>query len=611
MKNPNELFQVRNVIVDKALVIGYFFGLFSYFVTLSRAISYGFDFAFVLITVVMIGMGLIAFFRKRLSLSIKVYTIMVVVLLALISGLTKYGFLVSSKAYIILIPVFVSFILEYKKALMAMVFYGLVYSCFGVLYIYDIIPFTVDANEYVLDINAWLMDLSIILLTGFTLLYVGRIYSDTILEKLSVIKTKTGALAYRENRYRYLFEHSFDAIFILNGIEVKEVNERALELFGEKKENLIGKTILDLSTIYQVDGVSSEEKIKYIEGKVEIGKPNYFEWRHLKTNGESFLASVSLALMKDGDVQFYQAVVKDITKQKKQEEELERYKTHLEGLVQVRTEELEQTNEELTQSNFDLIDQRNKLELALRELHETQEKLIESEKMSSIGILTAGVAHEINNPLNYIQSGLYSLQNLDEGHYGDLSELELKSLNEQIVLGMEEGVRRISNIVKSLQRFNKKNEKNFTSCNIRIIIESCLSILASEIKGRINVVKQFPEEDVFVEGSEGELSRAFINMLYNSIQAIENKGEVKINISVQENIMLKVDIIDNGAGMDDEVRNKIFEPFFTTKEAGQGTGLGLSTVYNIIDKHKGRVHVESKKGEGSWFSVFIPIKSKN
>ena len=141
MKSPNELFRLRNNIVDKALVIGYAFGVVSYAVTFTRALSYGFDFTFAIMSAVVLGLGLIVWFRKRIDLSVKVYSVMLVVLMALVTGLSKYGYLVSSKAYLILIPVFVSFILEFKKALISLVLYGLIYAFFGYLYVSGTKPF--------------------------------------------------------------------------------------------------------------------------------------------------------------------------------------------------------------------------------------------------------------------------------------------------------------------------------------------------------------------------------------------------------------------------------------------------------------------------------------
>ena len=611
MNTSNELFQLRNNIVDKALAIGYALGFLSYIVTFTRALRYGFDTGFAGISAVVFLFGLVVFFRKRIHLTLKIYSVMIVVLVALITGLSQYGFLVSSKAYLILIPVFVSFVLEFKKALISLLLYGVVYAFYGYLYMSGIKPFDIDANAYVLDINAWVMDLTIILLTAFALLYVSKMYSDTILEKLSVIRHKSNDLEIRERRFRNLFEHSFDAVFVIKGTVVADANQQALDLFEMPEDEFLGKTILQLSPEYQSDGTRSKDRIEETVRLNKLKGKSCFEWEHLKRSGEIFLASISVVRMEVGDGVIAQVVVKDITAQRKQEKELEEYRNHLERSVQTRTEELEQANEELIQSNYDLIEQRNELELTLRQLHKTQEKLIEAEKMASIGVLTTGVAHEINNPLNYIQSGLYSLQNITKGQYTDLTREDNQALYREIVGGMEEGVLRINDIVQGLERFNKNIGKDFSSCNIRVIIEGCLNILASKTKARIQIVKEFPVEDVWIKGSEGELHRAFVNLIYNAIQAIEDKGEIRIKVEeLKQTENIRINIEDSGCGIDSGVLGRIFEPFFTTKEAGEGTGLGLSTVYNIISKHKGDIKVDSQKGEGTKFTIFLPIKIK-
>ncbi|GAF03938.1 ATP-binding protein [Saccharicrinis fermentans] len=611
MSRKEELLMLQNNIVDKAMLIGYLFGVVSYGVTLSRTFSYGLDMPFFVLSAVMAFLGCVVAFRKKIKLGFKIYTIMVVVLLAMISGLSKFGFLVSSKVYIVLIPVFVSFVLGYRKALLVLLVYCLVYCFFGWMYVSGMRPFTIDVQSYVLDVNAWLMDLSIIMLASFALLYVSKKYSDTILDKLSVIRNKNEDLKHREKRYRYLFEHSFDAILILQESEIVDVNERALELFGCQRIDIIGKTILDISTEFQEEGRTSVSLIEERMVKTKLGVPSFFEWKHVKNTGEEFLCSISVALIQEGQNCFFQAVIKNITEQKRQEQELEQYRSRLEGLVQLRTEELEQANEELVQSNSDLLEQRNRLELTLRELHDTQEKLIESEKMASMAVLTAGVSHEINNPLNYIQTGLYSLQNMMSGQYDDLTKVEMDALRAEMVYGIEEGVNRINKIVQSLERFNKKNKKDFSSCNIRIIIEDCLNMLAFETTARIEVIKDYPKVDVEVDGNEGDLHQVFINILYNAVQAISETGKIEVRVELISNAsQAMVTIVDNGEGMDSEVLSHIFEPFFTTKDVGGGTGLGLSTVYNIINKHRGDIKVDSCRYKGSEVKVMIPVKSK-
>ena len=607
MSNLQEIYQIRNSVVNKVMIIGYIFGLLYYLTSLTKSFRHVFNAELIAISIAVVALGVVVLIRKRLSLPIKVYTIIVVILMALIIGLNKFGFLISTKAYIILTPIFVSFVLELKKALVSLVLYVLVYAFFGYLYINGIKVLNINANAYVQDINAWLIDLSLIFLTALALLYLSHNYLYKILEKLSVVNSINDDLKYREKRFRYLFEHSFDSVMILNNQEIYDINKSVLDLFGYDREDIIGKNILELSPEVQPDGQRTIDKLTKIFAELNVGAPLFFEWEHKKRGGETFLASVSLAKMELGDVSFSQVLLKDITKLRKQDLELKQYKTHLESLVRVRTEELERANKELTQSNINLTDQRNQLKQTLKQLHETQEKLIESEKMASIGTLTTGVAHEINNPLNYIQSGLYSLQNIFYGKFDDMSVEERASVGKEIMAGMEVGVKRISEIVQGLERFDKKNEKGFNRCNIRIIIEGCLKLLASETKGRIKVETNFPVEEIVIYGSEVELNSMFVNVLSNSIQAIPEKGEIKVSIAKYLG-SVRIDIVDNGIGIEKDVLNRIFEPFFTTKEVGEGTGLGLSTVYNIVSNHEGDINVSSSKGIGTTFSILLPLK---
>ncbi|TLX76487.1 PAS domain S-box protein [Labilibacter sediminis] len=605
MKQRDELQVLRDNIVNKALSLGFIFGMISYIVTFIRCFTYGFDVAFGIITTVMVLFAMVVWRRKKLSLNLKVYFIMLFVLMAMVSGLMRFGYLVSSKAYIILIPIFVSFILEYRRALLLLIFYGGVYGIFGYGYVSGIIPSTVDANEYVLSANAWLMDLSIILLTALAILFVGNQFSQTLIEKLKIIRQKNKDLNDREKRFSVLFEHSLDAIIILKDGLYYEANQRALEMFGCDMDYLLGRSPKVTSPQYQPDGAISEVKARELIGKAMAGEPQLFEWQHTRADGQVFDASISLVAIKYDNKDFLQAVLQNITEKKKQQAELKRYRLHLENLVQQRTEELEAANEELTQSNTDLIHQRNELENTLLKLHKTQKKLIESEKMASVGVLTAGVAHEINNPLNFIQSGLYGLQSLNSDQYNDIEESEQVELRGEIIESMEEGVRRISDIVYSLNQFNRKSEDDYSSCSIHGIIDNCLKILAHKTKNRITVQKIYFKEALIVQGNEGELHQLFLNLLHNAIQAIPNEGTVQVKTTCNNKV--EVEIMDSGEGIDNDVIGRIFEPFFTTKEAGSGVGLGLSIVYNIIKKHKGEVLVDSAKGNGAKFTVIIPI----
>ncbi len=612
MKTVIELHTLRDKIVNHAMFIGFLFGFLSYIITLGRAFKFGFYSGFWVISAVILYFGILVWYRKKVSLNVKIYSMMFVVLMALLSGLLKYGFLVSSKAYIIVIPIFISFILEYKKAIAVLVFYGSVYTCFGILNMTEVLPVSVNANDYILSPAAWSMDISIIMLTALALLIVGKQYSDSILKNQLIIKEKSKDIANREKKYHYLFENSLDAIILFKDQKIIDLNKKALQMFEMNREQGIGMLIDEMAPETQPNGIKSKKRISEWIRIAESEDAGQFEWQLKRYNGELFEASIGVVKVEIDDDRYYQAVIQDITKQKKGQRELDRYRFHLEELVQIRTRELEKANTELKFRNNDLSNQKNELKNTLEKLHETQEKLIETDKMASLGVLTAGVAHEINNPLNFIQAGLYSLRNNLAEVVSPIDSEELLKDNEPVFSAMEEGVHRIAEIVRSLNHFNRKNETSFSNCNIIDIIDNCLRILEHEIKGRIEIEKVHNSGDVYLWAYEGGLHQVFMNVIYNATQAIHETGTIKIiSELINQDKNVKVEVVDNGVGICNDVIKNIFDPFYTTKEPGKGTGLGLSIVYNIVSDHKGTVDVDSKIGEGTCLSIVLPVNRIN
>lgn len=287
------------------------------------------------------------------------------------------------------------------------------------------------------------------------------------------------------------------------------------------------------------------------------------------------------------------------------------------------------------------------LEKTLQELQTTQTQLIQSEKMSSLGQLVAGVAHEINNPVSFIHGNLVHateyIQELLEllGLYQDCyptpSE-EIQSQIEAIELGfivkdltkllqsMQVGTERIRDIVLSLRNFSRLDEADFKRVDIHEGIDNTLMILrnrlqATEKHPEIEIIKKYGELP-FIECYPGQLNQVFMNLLTNAIDALEesNKGFSYADIEADPNtITITTEIIDkqwvricigdNGLGINQEVESKLFDPFFTTKPVGKGTGLGLSISYQIVtDKHKGKIYCNSQLGQGTEFVLEIPVR---
>ncbi|WP_442948122.1 sensor histidine kinase [Nostoc sp.] len=279
------------------------------------------------------------------------------------------------------------------------------------------------------------------------------------------------------------------------------------------------------------------------------------------------------------------------------------------------------------------------LQQALTELHSTQQQLLQTEKMSSLGQLVAGVAHEINNPVSFIHGNLtyidsYSKDLLKlvqayQAHYPNppqtlqatLNDVDLDFLNEdlpKVVQSMNVGTERIREIVLSLRNFSRLDESEFKAVDLHEGIDNTLLILQHRLKAipeslAIEVVKDYSKLPL-VECYPGQLNQAFMNLLANAIDALEESSQqtqlrkIWISTEVRADNRVQIAIADNGSGIPEIVRSRIFDPFFTTKPIGKGTGLGLSISYKIvIEKHHGKMWCDSTLGEGTKFMIEIPV----
>ncbi|NVK51372.1 MAG: HAMP domain-containing histidine kinase [Flavobacteriaceae bacterium] len=267
---------------------------------------------------------------------------------------------------------------------------------------------------------------------------------------------------------------------------------------------------------------------------------------------------------------------------------LEKNKRELESKVVERTKALEDSNKELKK--------------LLKELRNTQAKLIESEKMASLGILTAGVAHEINNPLNFILGGYTGLHN-------HLDNIGVNDEQTKVLLeGIEVGVKRASQIVNSLNHYSRKEDSFDNKCNIHKIIDDCLVMLNNKIKDRITIQKNYTFTPIVIIGNSGKLHQVFLNVLQNAIQSIEKIGVITIT-TTQNNNTANIKITDTGHGIKSKNLYKITTPFFTTKQPGEGTGLGLSITASILKEHRGSIDFSSKENQGTTVSISLPTNN--
>ncbi|MGI5864617.1 MAG: sensor histidine kinase [Myxococcales bacterium] len=290
----------------------------------------------------------------------------------------------------------------------------------------------------------------------------------------------------------------------------------------------------------------------------------------------------------------------------------------LEQRVRERTAELEKANDELA--------------AAMSALQDAREEIVHAEKLASLGRLVAGIAHEINNPLNFVQNALpplrRSIESLaaivrlvppPEGNPAALAdgaraaselkrrvdvERELEDLEDMLRV-MSNGVSRMGGIVRALRDFSRQSaESRPEPVEIERLVDDAAALLRHELKGRVEVVKDLQNSGP-VLCEPGPITQVFMNLLKNAAQAIEGPGAIRVSSRDAES-GVEIKVADTGKGMDAETMKKIFEPFFTTKPVGEGTGLGLAIVHGIIKKHGGRISVASQPGHGTELTVYLP-----
>lgn len=257
----------------------------------------------------------------------------------------------------------------------------------------------------------------------------------------------------------------------------------------------------------------------------------------------------------------------------------------------------------------------------IEQLQAAQAQLVQSEKLNSLGLLVAGIAHEINNPIGFIYSNIKPLRD-----YFTKIEQALKEIPEggrviqdlsfvfqdipKLISSFEEGSLRIKKIVEGLRTFSRQSSDRSEVVAIKQLLESTLVLLSYELKAREIAIHVDITQDFSLRGNATELSQVLLNILMNGAQAIGKNGLISINVypdQLGDRQAVAIAIHDSGPGVSREIQDRIFEPFFTTKAPGEGTGLGLSISYGIIQKHEGRILLSSEEGQGTTFTIVLPL----
>lgn len=288
---------------------------------------------------------------------------------------------------------------------------------------------------------------------------------------------------------------------------------------------------------------------------------------------------------------------------------------------------------ELTEANRKLQDEYEKLQSLNQKLESAQGQLLQSEKMAAIGQLAAGVAHEINNPVGFVNANLGTLKSYVDSLLSLISTFEqvsdelpvgvqrrLNELKENIELDYvrqdiiellaesADGLDRVKQIVQDLKDFARAGESVWQDADLHRGLDSTLNVVWNELKYKAKVQKEYGALPL-VRCVPAQINQVFMNIMINAAHAIEGMGEITLKTGTAGDEVW-ISVTDTGKGMPEAVRKRIFEPFFTTKPVGQGTGLGLSLAYSIIQKHKGHIEVESTEGVGTTFKVYLPIAGK-
>jgi signal transduction histidine kinase len=298
-----------------------------------------------------------------------------------------------------------------------------------------------------------------------------------------------------------------------------------------------------------------------------------------------------------------------------------------------KSEQLLKQRQQIDRINGELNKYNEELRTTLEELKNMQEQLVQSEKMASLGVLSAGIAHEINNPINFVYAGINSLLRdfkdiepiIDEisklnpdsddlkNRLKTIEKLKEENYFEEAYKAVPEtindikvGADRTAEIIQGLRNFSRIDKGEMSYANIHDGIEMALLLLRNKYKNHIDIVKNYDGNLTKLLCYPGKMNQVFLNLLSNAIDAISEKGKIWITTK-RNNDKAEISIKDNGYGIPKEVESKLFDPFFTTKPVGEGTGLGLSISYGIIKEHHGEIKVNSIEEDGSEFLIILPI----
>jgi two-component system, sensor histidine kinase PhcS len=259
--------------------------------------------------------------------------------------------------------------------------------------------------------------------------------------------------------------------------------------------------------------------------------------------------------------------------------------------------------------NYELEKSRKALEVSLQHLKENEVQLVQSEKLASLGRMSAGIIHEINNPLNFAKTGLFTLRKKGK-HLAPEQQADYT----EVLTDVEDGLKRVQDIVSDLRMFTHPNTEQLDPVPVAEVVTPALRFLSNEWRDTVQIEQKFPENQTLL-ANKNRLIQVIVNLLQNSLDALKMKsfapGE-KPAIWIEgrvENGQSALSIRDNGTGIEPQHLDKIFDPFFTTKDVGEGMGLGLSICYSIMQEYGGKISVKTEPGKFCEFTLEFPVKT--
>ncbi|MFA5859420.1 MAG: ATP-binding protein [Elusimicrobiota bacterium] len=412
---------------------------------------------------------------------------------------------------------------------------------------------------------------------------VMRIYGENITERMHFYETMRNS----ELRFRRLFETAQDGILILhaNTGRITEVNPFLIDMLGYSRKEFLGKRLWEIGLIQDID--ASRRAFSELQNK------SYIRYEHLplKTkNGKVVDVEFVSNIYSVGHNKVIQCNIRNITDRKKIEKKLEVVYKNLENKVRQRTMELQKTNIQLSQE----IQHRKQTEI---QILNAQKELLSRERLSAVGTLAATVAHELRNPLAAIQMATYNIRRKAQN---PLLDKHLENIEKKILES--------DRIINNLLFYSRIKEPQYEKLNIYKIINECAISMKKQVQNKkIEVYKVLDSiRNISVEADPFQVKEVLINLLNNACDAVSSKkGTIEI-VAGLEGKFLKIDIIDNGSGIEDADLHRVFDPFFTTK--AKGTGLGLSVCMQIINQHNGRMDIKSQKDKGTTFTIRLPLE---